>query len=295
MWERRISGYPNQPPSIGDLDGDGLLDIVIGSTAGHIWALRGINGEVLEHFPVKLRGRVHSRPLLISLNPESPTQLHVVITADDGHIYMIDGSSGCYEKLDIGESSYSMVLAEDISDNGFLDLIVSTRAGNVYILGTKMPYHPLKSWNSELQGRNGFTVRDRFQGIFASSNSRSFRDISGDHIPIELEIVDLRPRYDPLKAPIYHVKVSYGNIELFRKNYSSPGVYIESLPVPSARRSATFLVEMHNEHQQAFFDSFSVCFNLSFHRILKWILVIPFLLMVVLLAFTKELVSPLPQ
>ena len=51
IWENRISGYPNQvlfafllnlnlqAPSIGDINGDGILDIVIATTEGHIWAL----------------------------------------------------------------------------------------------------------------------------------------------------------------------------------------------------------------------------------------------------------------
>ena len=39
LWEQRISGYPNQPPSVGDINGDGVLDLVVGTTEGHIWAV----------------------------------------------------------------------------------------------------------------------------------------------------------------------------------------------------------------------------------------------------------------
>jgi hypothetical protein len=70
----------------------------------------------------------------------------IVIAASDGHVYIIDGPNNCVDKIDIGESSYSMVLADDFTGNGKMDLIVSTRLGTVFILETQAPYHPLNSW-----------------------------------------------------------------------------------------------------------------------------------------------------
>ena len=106
---------------------------------------RGDNGQNLPNFPVKLKGRVKSQPLLTRLDPNS-VGMHVVVTAFDGYIYLMDGISGCFEKLDLGETSYTMILADDITGNGKMDLLVTTRNGNVYVLGTEMPYHPLLAW-----------------------------------------------------------------------------------------------------------------------------------------------------
>ena len=39
LWEGRLSGYASAPPVFADVDGDGILDILIGTSAGHIWAL----------------------------------------------------------------------------------------------------------------------------------------------------------------------------------------------------------------------------------------------------------------
>ena len=41
---------------------------------------------------------------------------------------------------------FSMVLADDLSGNGYMDLIVSTMNGNVYLLNTETKFHPLKTW-----------------------------------------------------------------------------------------------------------------------------------------------------
>ncbi len=50
--------------------------------------------------------------------------------------------------MDIGEQSYSMVLADDLDNNGHMDLLVSTMNGNVYALETSAVYHPMKAWTS---------------------------------------------------------------------------------------------------------------------------------------------------
>ena len=38
---------------------------------------------------------------------------------------------------------------------GKLDLVVTTMNGRIIVLGSDTVYHPLRSWTSELQGRNG--------------------------------------------------------------------------------------------------------------------------------------------
>lgn len=50
--------------------------------------------------------------------------------------------------MDFGEQSYSMVLADDLDQNGRMDLLVSTMNGNLYALETSAAYHPMKSWTS---------------------------------------------------------------------------------------------------------------------------------------------------
>ena len=55
---------------------------------------------------------------------------------------------GCADTMDFGEQSYSMVLADDLDQNGRMDLLVATMNGNLYALETSAVYHPMKAWTS---------------------------------------------------------------------------------------------------------------------------------------------------
>jgi FG-GAP repeat len=52
--------------------------------------------------------------------------------------------------VDIGETSYSMVLADDLNHDGRTDLLVTTMNGNVYVFETPAKHHPLGSWTSQV-------------------------------------------------------------------------------------------------------------------------------------------------
>lgn len=52
-----------------------------------------------------------------------------------------------------------MVLADDLDNNGRMDLLVSTMNGHVYAFETPAEYHPLKTWTKQPEGSAGFVAR----------------------------------------------------------------------------------------------------------------------------------------
>jgi hypothetical protein len=46
-----------------------------------------------------------------------------------------------------------MVLADDLDNNGRLDLVVATMNGNIYCFDTWQHTHPLKTWPSQVRAK----------------------------------------------------------------------------------------------------------------------------------------------
>ena len=82
------------------------------------------------------------QPCSRSCKPQSLTSYHRLPCAY---------KPGCADAVDVGETSYTMVLADDLNADGKLDLLVTTMNGNVYVFSSPASYHPLKSWTSQVR------------------------------------------------------------------------------------------------------------------------------------------------
>lgn len=58
--------------------------------------------------------------------------------------------AGCADVVDIGETAYAQVLADDLDGDGRMDLLLATMGGNMYCLSTSAAYDPLASWTSQV-------------------------------------------------------------------------------------------------------------------------------------------------
>lgn len=129
-----------------DRDGDGRIDASwdAGSITG-----AGKGNSLLRGFDAHIQGgHGNGRGL----------GLHIIVPSYDGHIYIIDGMKGCAERIDVGEHVFSMPVIDDLTGDGYLDMLVGTMNGEVLLFETSIPYHPLNAWASYPKYRsNGFT------------------------------------------------------------------------------------------------------------------------------------------
>jgi len=293
LWEARVSGGVAQAMVAGDVNADGEVDIVFGTTTGHIWALNGRTGQVVPHFPFKARGRIYAPVLLVRLEgTPSSYGLHIIVMSHDGFLYVVDGQHPSnFEVMDIGEQSFGMTLADDLNGNGMLDLLVTTMNGNVFLIDTKTTWHPLKSWTSFPHALNVVTAREGVGlGVFVSKESRVYRDVVGDHFKIMFHIQDNRPSVTKQQlAPSYHVVIKLGHrLIVHSATYNTAGSYIEFVSTPLQRMYANVVVYLIADSSQVYVDTFSLSFNMHFHTSLKWAFLIPFVVLSVALMFVRD-------
>ncbi|XP_042491496.1 protein DEFECTIVE IN EXINE FORMATION 1-like isoform X2 [Macadamia integrifolia] len=314
IWEVHLKSVIPQGPTIGDVDGDGRTDVVVPTISGNIYVLSGKDGSHIRPYPYRTHGRVMNQVLLVDLSKRGDKQkgLTIVTTSFDGYMYLIDGPTSCADVVDIGETSYSMVLAEnvdagelvdDLNGGEDLDLIVTTMNGNVFCFSTPALYHPLKGRRSHNQGRNNFANRYNREGIYVSPSSRAFRDEEGKNFWVEIEIVD-RYRFPSGSQAPYNVTTTLlvpGNYQGDRRItrnqvFDQPGKYRIKLPTVAVRTTGTVLVEMVDKNGLHFADEFSLTFHMYYYKLLKWLLVLPMLGMFgVLVILRPQEAMPLPS
>lgn len=71
---------------------------------------KGKDGSKIQPFPYRAHGRIMSPVLLLDMSKrgEKPQGLTLATTSFDGYLYLIEGSSGCADVVDIGETSYAI-------------------------------------------------------------------------------------------------------------------------------------------------------------------------------------------
>ena len=98
------------------------------------------------------------------------------------------------------------LLLDDVTGDGFFDLVIGTMSGQLIVMESSIPYHPLSAWSSFPRGRlNGFTVgqtgisvpimeRNRLKRTDILADSK---DLSSGEITLRFDIWDTRS--PPLK------------------------------------------------------------------------------------------------
>lgn len=146
QWQKRLDGVVLGSPTLADLDGDGRLDIAVGTfnsrfgqgQGGSVYALNGVNGANMSGFPVKSGGgAVLGQIVTADLQGNGGQDLLVPTGA---FINAIDGSNGSsLFRLAEGEgvSFQNSPAIADVDGDGRLDVIAagirpSNGSGSVY-------------------------------------------------------------------------------------------------------------------------------------------------------------------
>lgn len=291
VWERHLGSAISAAPTLGDVDGDGQLEVVVGSYDGRLHVLDGRTGQDVRPFPFRTYGHIVTPILLTKLDHEKRAGLQLVVVAGDGVLYVVDGVTGCADTLDVGEPSRAMVLVEDLSGTGRLDLLITTVGGTLYSIRTAARHQPLKTWTSQSPGgASPLMSRWNWEGVYTMADSRVPRDVRGEFVPVRFKVVDNRPKLGgktsrgpyKISATLLGVGVKEMNtgerpVIGMSDTVNTTGTFVLEVPCPRTRTTATIRVEMHDEQGMVFWDEFTLSFHMHFYRLLKWMAVAPFL------------------
>jgi len=135
LWEHATTGAVAVTPAVGDLNGDGYLNLVSADRNGVIYALDGRQGGLIWNSEFRSGGGpMLSSPLLADIN-EKDGHLDVVIGSTTRGVLAIDG--GTMRQIwtgGVGSAVQSSPAAADINGDGTVDIFVGTVQGRVICL-----------------------------------------------------------------------------------------------------------------------------------------------------------------
>ena len=135
-------------PAVGDVDGDGSLEIAIGtdSPSGTFYLFKS-DGSLMQGFPVHLGSPIFSSPTLVDLDGDG--DLEIICATDAGYVHVLhhDGSAvkGGWPRKTSGTIDYSTPSAADVDGDGRLDVAIGSNDKKVYIWdvhGSPLPGWP---------------------------------------------------------------------------------------------------------------------------------------------------------
>ncbi len=152
LWTRDLNAdYPtNIPvfssPALGDVNGDGLLDIAIGAADGKVHVLKNTDGSNLNaNWPKQTGQRVNATPALGDVNSDG--QLDIVAGSYDSKVYAWTGNGDVITgwPQSVNGPVFASPALGDVDNDGQLEIVVATFNGTVFVWrrdGTLLPGWP---------------------------------------------------------------------------------------------------------------------------------------------------------
>lgn len=124
------------PPAVSDLNGDRILDVIVSTAGGHVYAIDGASQGSAYIWDYGLTPTPKTAPALCDLNNDGNAD--VVVGDRDGNLIVIDGTTGHQLNiLNVGSSVVSSPVIGDFNANGSVDIAVGTEDKKIIAIETE--------------------------------------------------------------------------------------------------------------------------------------------------------------
>ena len=122
--------YAYSTPSVIDLDGDGRLEIVIGTSVGFLYVLSA-EGVVREGFPLQM-GEIQAQVSVGDVNDDG--QPEIVVADTRGNVAVFSGTAKEVWERHLGSLVAQGAVMGDVNGDGRTEVVVATSDGHIYVL-----------------------------------------------------------------------------------------------------------------------------------------------------------------
>ncbi|MBM3472189.1 MAG: hypothetical protein FJX75_02810 [Armatimonadetes bacterium] len=143
-WRLELGTGWNACPAVADLDLDGYMELLVGSTDGHLYCLQP-SGRVL--WRVNLGGEVLSSPAIGDVDGDGA--LEVVVGSMDGAVYCLSPEAEVEWRFATGDSVPASPVIADVDLDGSKEIVIGSQDNSLYCLtgkGEERWRHETDSW-----------------------------------------------------------------------------------------------------------------------------------------------------
>jgi hypothetical protein len=241
-----LSGWPNDiscycsPQALGDIDQDGMLEVVcgriFGSASGTVYIWNN-DGSQLEEWPQKTNGFVLDSPVIVDIAGDELLEIIVPCGDHKVHAWYQNGTPVPGFPLETGGSISSTPCLGDIDGDGDVELIVSSTDKKLYVWDLSHPYKKdLMEWpmfQHDLYHTGEFTFG---RGFVAGANG-PYNHWIYDEVEFVGSVMNGKPPYS------WYWDFGDGNISTEKDPfhvYNELGDYIVNLTVTDSQGNSTY-------------------------------------------------------